>query len=403
MSRKKMLDTNGAVAEALRLARLQVFASNPPCPGEPVAACLASYAAEGDLAVKFMPADSEQTALICAVGAQLSGIRACATTSSLGLRQMHEACAVAASLRAPVVMPVLNQPAQDSMVVWGHFQDAMSERDGGWLQFYAADCQEMIDLLLMAFRIAEDRRVCMPAMVCLDGFFLDRATEAVELPSQESIDRFLPPCGPKDGAGYLSDRPKGDKPVFPLDEYSEIRYWQSRAFAAAGQIIPLVMNEYAGICGRAYRPVEGYRIEDAEAVLVVMGSVGGAVKYVVDRYRQGGFPVGMVKVVSFRPFPALEVAELLAKPEKIGVLDRSTGLGGVSGPFCADVRAAVGNYGSGVKISSFLAGIGGREVSIASITKVFDFLMNDGLALTPKWVDIEADSVLSMYDEASRP
>ena len=395
MARRKMLDTNGAVAEALRLARLQVFAANPPCPGEPVAACLASYAAEGKLAVKFMPVDSEQTALICAVGALLSGIRASTSTSSMGLGQLHEACGVASMLRAPLVMPVLNRPVMDPRVHWGNFQDAMSERDGGWLQFYAADCQEILDLLLMAFRIAEDEQIRLPAMVCLDGYFLAQSTEAVDVPTGDEADSFLPRFALSSGPDSFLHA-NGHTTVFPLDEYSEIRYWQSLAFKAAEKVIPKAMAEFAAISGRTYCRVDAYRADDAQAVLVVMGSVAGTVKYVVDRYREAGLRVGMLKVVSFRPFPSVEVAELLGGAELVAVLDRSPGLGGVSGPLCSDVRAAVANYGSGLKVSSFLAGLGGREISLATIAMAFDSLLDGELALESKWVDVDAESVMSL-------
>lgn len=390
--KRVMLDGNGAATEALRLARVQVISAYPITPQSPIAEKLASYVAAGDLKARYIRVESEHSALSCAIGAQLTGARTGTATSSVGLALMHEVLGVAAGLRVPIVMPVVNRSLVSPWSLWCDHQDAMAERDMGWMQFFAENAQEVLDMALIAYHVAEDRRVQLPSMVCLDGFFLSHMTDAVLVPDQEVVDSFLPPF--KNHNLVLDpENPMFINDLTPPAEFTEMRYQQHTAFSEALKVVPEVLDKFAGIFGRRRHMVEPYFCEDAEAVLVTLGSMSGTAKYVVDRLRAGGKKVGMAKIVSFRPFPAELLRQHLHKVPRVGVIDRSANLGAQSGPVCSEAKAALMSPGMQPEIKGFIAGLGGRDIPPETMENAFNILLEPDFNGGTEWLDVREDAM----------
>lgn len=373
MDERQMLDGNAAAVEAMRLARVQVVATYPITPQSPIAEKLAELMASGALPGKYIRVESEHTAMACTIGAALAGVRAATATSSVGLVLMHEVLGVAAGCRVPIVMPVVNRALVAPWSLWGDHQDAMAVRDAGWIQLFAQDAQEVLDLMLIAYRVAEDPRVSLPAMVCFDGFFVSHATMPVLVPAQEKVDAYLPPY-------RLSNlRLDPDDPMFindltPPDDFFEMRYQQSQAFERAAVVLKEAMAEFGVRFGRPYAPVAGYQVEGAEVLLVLMGSAGGTARYVAERLRARGIKAGVVILRSFRPFPARELAEALTGALAVGVLDRSVSLGGQSGPLFQEVSATLVGRGPAPPLVGFVAGLGGKDIRPQDLEAAFDLL-----------------------------
>lgn len=390
--KRVMLDGNGAATEAMRLARVQVISAYPITPQSPISEKLASYVASGMLKAKYIRVESEHSAMACAIGAQLTGVRTGTATSSVGLALMHEVLGVAAGLRLPIVMPVVNRSLVSPWSLWCDHQDSMAERDMGWMQFFSENAQDVLDLALIAYRLAEDPRVLLPAMVCLDGFFLSHMTDAVLVPGQEAVDSFLPPYRPQNL--FLDpDRPMFVNDLTPSLEFTEIRYQQEAAFVEALKVIPEILEEFEKAFGRKHHIVEPYCCEDAEAVLVTLGSMSGTAKYVVDQMRAAGRRVGMMKIVSFRPFPVELIRQHLGNVPRVGVVDRSASLGAQSGPVCAEVRAALMSRDARAEVKGFIAGLGGRDVPPETLEKAFGMLAADGFDDGTVWLDVREDAL----------
>lgn len=386
-----MMDAHGAAAEAFCLARIQVFASHGSAACGSLADRLGLHLKFCDAATRIMPVESPQTALICAVGAQLAGQRAATFATSNDLEHLREALSVASGLRAPVVMPVFNQPLAEPWGQWGEYIDVMSARDSGWLQLYAENCQELMDLCLAAINVAERPEVRLPAMVCLNDFYSPGDLEPVDVPLPGLLDGFLQPiseeeCEPEDETGCGAPFDSAD------NEYTGIRYRQRLGFEAAGGFLPQVMIDYRRRIGHNMRPFETYRMEGAQAVLVAMGTCGTLIKSVVDILRDEGCPVGFLRLISYRPFPGEELTEALKQVKHVGVLDHSAGLGGVAGPLCTDLQAAVGAYGESASLTPFLAGLGGRRIDASTITEIYDYLLSGRQSREPLWMDYQAET-----------
>ena len=391
-----MLDGNGAASEAMRLSRIQVVSAYPITPQSPISEKLSDYVADGTLKAKYIRVESEHTAMSCAIGAQLTGVRAGTATSSVGLALMHEVVNMASGVRVPIVMPVVNRSLAAPWSLWCDHQDSMAERDSGWMQFYVENSQEVIDYILMAYHVAEHPEVLVPAMVCLDGFFLSHTSEPVFLPDQEEADAFLPP--------YVNNnlRLEPENPFFinnlcPTSDYSEMRYQQHMGFAKAMEVIPEVMKKFEKHFGRKHSIVEGYKLEGADAAILALGSQAGTIRYVVDKYRDQGKKVGMVKLSTFRPFPMRELAKLLAPVPNVGVIDRSASLGACAYPVCTEVRSALAGCGAHKPVAGFIAGLAGRDIRPETVEKVFDVLLKGSYPLEPIWIDT-ADNAMTLRE-----
>lgn len=397
MAERMILDGNGAASEAMRLAKIQVVSAYPITPQSPISEKLADFVADGSLNARYIRVESEHTAMAAAVGAQLTGVRAGTATASVGLALMHEVCGVAAGLRVPLVMPVVNRSLVAPWSLWCDHQDAMAERDGGWMQLYVENAQEVLDLILIAYRAAENPEVLLPTMVCLDGFFISHTTEGVMVPDQGEVDAYLPPyhCA---NLRLDPDDPMFVNPLCPTSEFSEMRYQQQQGFQEALRALPAAMEEFGRHFGRNYGLIEAYHTEDADAVLLGLGSMCGTMKYVVDRYRARGKKVGMLKVMSYRPFPAGQICSALKNVSRVGVFDRSAGLGNICGPFCADVRSALSAYLPGKSASSFLAGLAGRDIRPSTVSRAFDMLLEGKAFPETCWIDTDTDNALSLRE-----
>lgn len=383
----KMFDGNGAAVEAIRLARPGVVAAYPITPQSSIAEHLADEVASGAIDAEYVRVESEHSAMSVSIGAQLTGVRVATATASVGLALMHEVCGVAAGCRVPIVMPVVNRSLVAPWSLWCDHSDTMAERDTGWLQFYCATVQEILDLQLCAYRIAEHEEVMTPAMVCFDGFYLSHSMQRVDTPSDEEAWDFVKPYVRKNmyldtkDVMFIND-------LCPTVEHTEMKYQQKVGFEKAAVVAKEVFAEYEQRFGRKLHTVESYRLEDAEVAVVTIGSMSGTGKYVVNQLREQGIKAGLLRICMFRPFPAEEVREALKNVHVIGVMDRSCGLGAAQGPVCSEVKAAL--YGCDSKIFDFIGGIAGRDISDGSFRKIFGELLD---VLNGK-----TDSVNTWYD-----
>lgn len=388
MSTRVLLDGNGAASEGLRLARVKVISAYPITPQSPISEKLADFVAEGKLDAKYIRVESEHSAMSCAIGAQLTGVRAGTATSSVGLALMHEVLGVAAGCRVPIVMPVVNRSLVSPWSLWCDHQDSMAERDGGWMQLYAESAQEVLDLIFIAYRAAEDVRLQLPTMVCLDGFFLSHMSDAVQLPDQATVDSYLPPYQCHNFHLDPND-PMFINNLVPSIEFTEMRYQQAAAFKEAPGVLAEAMADFKKSFGREYSLIEAYQCEDAEAVIVTLGSMSGTAKYVVDQLREQGKRVGVLKITSFRPFPAEQIKNALANVPAVGVMDRSAGFGAQVPPVATEIKAALG----GKRVQGFIAGLGGRDISPATFTKAFEKLLHKEFTTELDWLDVKENAL----------
>lgn len=389
----KMLDGNGAAVEAIKMAKVKVVSAYPITPQSTIAEKLSEIVASGELKAEYVRVESEHTALSVATTAQLTGVRTATATASQGLALMHEVVGMTSGVRVPIVMPVVNRGLAAPWTLWCEHGDAMAERDMGWLQFYCQNVQEVYDIMLMAYRVAEDEKVLTPAMVCLDGFFLSHSMQKIDVPSQELVDEFVGPYVPKNTYLDTSD------PMFVCnltgsDDYTEMRYQQKIAMDNSFEVIEKVQKEFEEKFGRKLSIVEGYKTEDADVVLVALGSMCGTAKYVVNKLREQGKKVGLAKVVVFRPFPVDYLKEVLKGKEVIGVFDRSAGLGGQGGPVWSETCAVM--KAEDCDIRHYVGGLGGRDVTVDTIEKIFNELLEikEGKRKDhTEWIDVKENAM----------
>ena len=395
MAHYKMLDGNTACVEAIKMAKVKVVSAYPITPQSTIAEKLSEEVESGALDAGYIRVESEHTAMSCAVGAQLTGVRTATATASVGLALMHEVLNVASGCRVPIVMPVVNRSLASPWSLWCDHQDSIAERDSGWLQLYCENVQDIYDTMLMAYRIAENPEVLTPIMVCLDGFFLSHSMQKVLLPEQAEVDEFI--------GEYTVNNLKLD-PEDPMvidnligsDEITEMKYQQAIGFEKAHDVMLEVFEEFYQKFGRRKALVEGYRTEDAEAVVVTLGSMSGTAKYVVDQLHEQGHKVGAVKVVSFRPFPAKELRELLSGIKKVAVIDRTTGFGGEGAPLWVETKAALSDE---YLVKGYIAGLAGRDIHTGTIEQVFrDILASDQAGEKPVWIDCNTEHAMNIRE-----
>ncbi len=379
------LDGNAAVALGAALCRVQVVAAYPITPQTPIVERLASEISSGKLKARYINAESEHSALCATIGASLTGARAFTATASAGLALMHEVTGVAAGTRLPIVMPVVNRALPSPWSLWCDHSDAMGERDQGWIQLFAQNAQEALDFIIISYRLAEDERVLLPVMPSLDGFFTSHTVQGVKVPDQELVDVFLPPY--RRSKPYFDfNEPAAINPLTTPDVFTEAKRGHQVAMENVRKVLPEVFGLFAQHFKRAYSPITPYRIEDAEIILVCMGSMVGTVKHTVDLLRGQGLKVGLLKITAFRPFFKTEVRECLKYAERVAVIDRSAGLGS-EGPLSLEVKAAL--YPDGPAVYSFSAGLGGRDVTPRTIEKIVKYTATHKSTQDPVWADLK--------------
>ena len=387
----RMFDGNGAAVEAIRMARPGVIAAYPITPQSSIAEKLSECVASGLIDAEYIRVESEHSAMSVCVGACLTGVRVATATSSVGLALMHEVCGVTSGCRLPVVMPVVNRSLVAPWSLWCDHQDTMAERDTGWLQFYCATVQEVLDLTLCAYRISEHEEVLTPSMVCLDGFFLSHSMQKVITPTDEEAWDFVGPyvrrnmyIDPTD-VMFVND-------LCPTSEYTEMRYQQKVGFERAGETAKEVFAEYERRFGRKLHTAESYMLEDADVAVVTIGSMSGTAKHVVNELRAKGVKAGLLRICMFRPFPADEIRQALAKVPVVGIMDRSAGLGAAQPPVATEVKAALS--GEKARLFSFVGGLAGRDISDHSFRDIFAQLMAVSEGRTDRvntWFDLKGD------------
>jgi pyruvate ferredoxin oxidoreductase alpha subunit len=356
-----------AVAEAVRLCRPQVVSAYPITPQTHIVEALADFVANGRLDAEYITVENELSALSACVGASAAGSRTYSATTSQGLMLMAEVVFNAAGMRLPIVMSIANRAMGAPLSIWNDMQDSISLRDAGWLQFYAEDNQEATDLHFLAYKVAEDPVVQLPAFVCFDGFILSHTYEPIDMLSQEQVDRYLPKFSP---AEKLDARDPISFGMYATPEYYlEFRYGMDAALKHAKEVIERAGREFGTMFGRDYSaPVEGYRLDDAETAIVAMGSVCGTVKDAIDEMRADGKRVGLLKIRTFRPFPGEEIRKALSKAGRIAVLDKNVSLGASGGATVIEVRDAM--YGSTVPVKGYVLGLGGRDIRKKDIKEI---------------------------------
>lgn len=364
---------NAAQAVAAKLARVQVIASYPITPQTSIVEKLAEFVASGELKAQYLRVESEHSAMAACIAASGAGARTYTATSSQGLALMHELLHWASGQRAPIVMGVANRALAPPWSVWTDHTDTMSQRDTGWIQFYAASNQEVLDTVLLAYRLAEEPEILLPAMVAEDAFYLSHTVEGVDIPAQAEVDAFLPRFVPRWRLDV--DRPGHMGGLMGPDLYTEHRYNMARSMDRVLALLPEFEEEFSRRFSRSHGgPLALYRTEGADAVLVAMGTIASTARDVVDDLRESGLSVGLAQLRLFRPFPVEELRELARDVPLLGVIDRSYTFGG-AGAAHTEVRAAL--YDAPVRpwIKGFVAGIGGRDVTPGVITDLYRTLL----------------------------
>ncbi len=358
---KRFLSGDEAFAEGVRLAKPQVISAYPITPQTVVVERLSEMVEEGSLKAEYVHVESEHSALSCAMGASATGARTFTATSSQGLLYMAEVLTYAAGGRFPIVM----MNAQ---------RDSLALLDHGWIQAYAENNQEALDLALMAYAVAEDPAVLTPFMVNLDGFALTHTYETVDVPAEEDADAFLPPYQATNCFDF--EHPKNIGYSAGPDYNRYFKYYEHRDMLGAFEAIARVEARFAECFGRAYTgPVEAVSCDDAEAVLVTLGSIAGLARESVARLREQGKRVGLLRIRYMRPFPAKLIAEALAGTAAVGVLEKDISFG-AEGTVFTNVNSALQQAGCMVPTFNFVGGLGGDDITSAQMDAMFDALLD---------------------------
>ncbi len=372
MKKRVAMEASIAIAEAVRLCDTDVVAAYPITPQTHVVERLAELVGEGKLLAEYVPVESEHSAISVCCGTSATGARTFTATSSQGLALMHEILFIVPALRLPIVMAVANRALSAPINIWNDHSDVMAERDTGWVQIFAENAQEAIDLTIWSFRLAEDKRVSLPVMMNFDGFVLSHMTEAVTLPELEEVAAFLPQYEPIMRLDV--DRPITMGAVGAAEIYTEAKQVQQHLLTESYGPIVETLDEFSRHFGRSYKPVETYRSEDADVVLLTMGSISETAMTVVDRLRKRGRKAGLVRIRLWRPFPFEALRKAVGQAAALGIVDRAISLGGPIGPVASEVKSALYNQWRRPRIVEFVAGLGGRDVSFVDFDRMYDQL-----------------------------
>ena len=377
MSKKNIfISGDEAVAHGVRLSRPHVVAAYPITPQTIVVERLSEMVEQGEMDAEYMHVESEHSAISAAMGASSVGARTFTATSSQGLLYMVEGMHYASGGRFPIVMMNANRSVALPWSIYGDQRDSLSQLDSGWIQVYVEDAQEALDMVIQAYKIAEHADVLTPIMVNLDGFILTHTYEMVEIPEQDMVDEFLPPFQTPNKMSF--EEPKNLAFSSQPDDNTEYKYQQNKAVMDSIKVIADVDKEFGDQFGRYYNGMtESYRCDDAEAVLVTLGSITGTVRVVVDKLREQGLKVGLLKIRYMRPFPEKEIIELSQKVKGIGVIDKDISFG-YEGTIFTNVNSALSKSDAIVFKKNFIGGLGGRDITKAEIEKMFTDLF-DGI------------------------
>ena len=355
-----VVEASIAIAKAVKLCRPKVCPMYPITPSTHIPEKISEFIFNGELQAEMIHVESEHSACSALLGAQAAGVRTFTATSSQGLALMYEILPIISGNRMPCVMAVVNRALSAPINIWNDHSDAVSARDQGWIQLWVESTQEAIDTTIQLYKICEDHSVLLPGMLCLDGFTLSHVYERAIVPEQEQVDAFLPEYKP-----YIKLDPEEPITMGPIafpDSFMEFKKMQHEAMLQALKVIKNVHDEFAKKFGRAYGNglLELYKMEDAEYALIGMGTLIGTARVVVDKLREEGHKVGLIKLRSLRPFPKEDLAKATKNLQGLTVIDRHISLG-YEGPLFSDVRSAL--FGSDIRINNFIAGLGGRDIT----------------------------------------
>ncbi|MBN2899342.1 MAG: pyruvate ferredoxin oxidoreductase [Clostridia bacterium] len=372
---KKFISGDDAVAEGVRLAKPHVISAYPITPQTITVERLSEMVEDGSLVSEYMHVESEHSAMACAIGVSSVGARAFTATSSQGLLYMSECLPYASGARLPIVMMNANRALATPWNIYGDQMDSMFLLNSGWIQVYVEDAQEALDMMIQAYRIAEDEAVMTPVMVNLDGFVLTHTYELVDIPLQEKVDAFLPPIATRDQVMSL-DAPKSLCITAGNDFNQEFKMKQDRDMQSSTAVIEAVDKAFGDAFGRYYKGMmDAYRCEDAEVILVTVGSVTGTAKTVCNQLRDEGKKVGVLKLRYLRPFPTQGLCDVLKSTKAIGVIDKNISFG-YEGTIFTNVNSALVTLKERPETLNFIGGLGGRDITKQDIRGVFDTLIS---------------------------
>ena len=362
MAKRVGMEVAIAAAEAVGMCNIDVAAVYPITPQSHIAEHLSEIVADGRIDAEYITVESEHSAMSVCIGASATGARAYTATCSQGLMLMHELLPIVSAMRLPIVMSVANRPVNAPLNILSDHSDIMPQRDSGWIVIFSENGQEVIDLTLQAYRIAEDKDVMLPVIICIDGFILTHMVEPVEFPEQKEVNKFLP-----DRVPYATLHP--DKPLtmgaFAMSDYfPQMMKAKDEALVNSKKTILKVWDEWEKQFGRRYRPVETYKAKGAEVLLLIMGSMGETAEPAIDELRDKGVAAGLIKIRLWRPFPFDELRKAVKGVRVLAVMDRAVSFGDSGGPVFADVKSALYSEDNRPLIVNYIMGLGGRDVSV---------------------------------------
>ena len=375
MGIRERLSGNEAVATAMKQINPDVVAAFPITPSTEIPQYFSTFVSNGQVDTEFVAVESEHSAMSACIGAEAAGARAMTATSANGLSLMWEMIYIASSLRLPIVLSLVNRAVSGPLNIHNDHSDAMGVRDSGWIMLFSENNQEAYDNTIMAHRIAENKDVMLPLMICQDGFITSHSIENIELIEDSKVKEFVGEYHPEH---YLLNK-KEPIAVGPLDLQAylfEHKYQQAEAMRNAKKAIKEVAEDFEKLTGRSYSFFEEYKSQDADYIIVCMNSTAGTTKFVVDKLREKGIKAGLIKVRMFRPFPAEEIAEALKNAKSIAVLDKADSLNGAGGALFEDVTSSMFTNNVFIPTINYIYGIGGRDTKVEDIESVFNDLSN---------------------------
>ena len=376
---RQFLSGNEAFAYGVRLARPQVISAYPITPQTIVVEKLSEFVEDGSLKSEFIHVESEHSALSCAMGASSVGARAFTATSSQGLLYMAECLPYAAGGRFPIVMMNANRSTALPWNIYGDQRDSLSQLDSGWIQAYAENAQEALDLALMSFYIAEHKRVSTPFMANLDGFVLTHTYEVVDVPTAQQADEFLPPFETENKMSLT--KPKNLGFSAGPDTNTFFKYKEHTGLLNVKKAVTEAESRFESIFGRHYSGLtENYRTDDADYILITLGSISGLVREIVDKLREQGEKAGLLRIRYMRPFPNEEIAKAVKNAKAVGVLEKDISFGN-EGTVYTNVNSALQKAGISIPTSDYIGGLGGRNISPGEIENIFEELKQEKSAV----------------------
>ena len=373
MAIRDRMSGNEAVAYAIKQVNPDVMPAFPITPSTEIPQMVSSYIANGECDTEFIPVESEHSSMSATIGAEAAGARSLTATSSCGLALMWEELLLAASNRMPCALALVNRTLSGPININCDHTDGMGARDTGWIQIYAENNQEAYDNFIQAYPIAEDKRVLLPIMICQDGFITSHAVENIELLEDDKVKNFVGTYEPEE---YLlkPGQPMAMGPYSVSNYAMEARKNQELALEASKEVIIEVAKKYKELTGRGFELFEEYKTEDADYIMVIIGSAAGTAKQAVDDMREKGKKVGVIKLRVFRPFPAIELANALKNCKAVAIMDRCESYNGNGGPLGSEIMAGLYRERVYIEAVNYIYGLAGRDFTVDHVYRIFDEL-----------------------------